>query len=87
MPELKVSPATGKEGFHIYSIVLKGNGSYDRLNSIQPQGADPPPLSISAAKAGTLLPPGLATDIAKPYQIYVKQRSYTDVNSSYKRKC
>ncbi len=28
-----------------------------------------------------------ASDIAKPYQIYVKQRSCTDVNFPYKRKC
>ncbi len=30
---------------------------------------------------------GKASDIAKPYQIYVKQRYWADVNSPYKRKC
>ncbi len=64
-----------------------------RLNGVshedKAQGADPPPPTVSAAKAcrnqlnekntpllhnGT----GQASDIAKPYQIYVKQRSYTD---------
>ncbi len=31
--------------------------------------------------------PVIARDIAKPYDIYVKQRSCADVNSPYKRKC
>ncbi len=54
----------------------------------------PPPLPPRAAKAGrshlneynTPLPPSGASDITKSYQIYVKQRSYTDVNSPYKLK-
>jgi hypothetical protein len=55
----------------------------------------PPPLPLIVAKAGRnqsnekntpSSPLVQANDIAKPYQIYVKQRSCADVNSPYKRK-
>ncbi len=49
-----------------------------------PQGADPtPPLPLKAVKAGR----NHLSDIAKPYQLNVKQRSCVDVSSPYKRKC
>ncbi len=35
------------------------------------QGADPPPVPLSAAKEGrNFLNTGVASDIAKPYQLY-----------------
>jgi hypothetical protein len=54
-------------------------------------GQPPRPLPLCVAKAGInhlnwdrfeLIK---ASDIAKPYQIYVKQRSRADVNSPYRR--
>jgi hypothetical protein len=53
----------------------------------------PPPLSAEKASRNHLnefntpyLPTGICYG-AKPYQIYVKQRSCADVNSPYQRKC
>ncbi len=59
-----------------------------------PQGVDPPPPAqapwrqlaiIWTSKIPPSSPVAEVSDIAKPYQIYVKQRSCGDVNSPYKR--
>jgi hypothetical protein len=59
------------------------------------KGVDLPPSSVQrrqveiswTSKIPSYFPLGKASDIAKPDQIYVKQRSCADVNSPYKRKC
>jgi hypothetical protein len=65
-------------------------------NGIRPTGCRaPPPLPLHVGMAGRNnlneeilpLPTEMASDIAKPYQIFDTQRCCADVNSPYKRKC
>jgi hypothetical protein len=81
----------------IHCIVLGHRISSLHLHGYGPPGADSLPPSCKRVTAQveiiwtSKLPPysplGLASDIAKPYQVRVKQRSCADVNSPYKRKC
>ncbi len=68
------------------------------FKAIVSQGAEPTPspLLLSPWRKVEIIwtsksPPsfllGQASDIAKPYRFRVKQRSWADVNSSYKQKC